>query len=68
MATYKDIQKYVRKQYGYMPKTCWIADVKDQAGIPIREAPNRSGPDRKNPCPPRRVPHIMAALKYFNTI
>lgn len=30
MATYKEIQAYVKKQKGYSIKTCWIADMKNQ--------------------------------------
>jgi hypothetical protein len=29
MATYKQIQEYVKAEYGYQPKSCWIADVKE---------------------------------------
>jgi hypothetical protein len=68
MATYKKIQDYVRERHGYTPKTCWIADVKEQAGIRVSAAPNRIGTGRMNPCPPKRVPHILAALKYFGMI
>ena len=34
MATYKQIQDWVKKQYGFVPKTCWIADVKPSPDCP----------------------------------
>jgi hypothetical protein len=39
MATYKDIQKYVKQRFGFEPKTCWIAHVKELNGLPTRSAP-----------------------------
>jgi addiction module RelE/StbE family toxin len=68
MATYKQIQEYVHEHYGYTPKTCWIADVKEQVGIPMRRAPNRVGVERVEPCPTERVPHIEEALQHFDML
>ena len=33
MATYKQIQDGVKKNYGFTVKTCWIADVKEMCGL-----------------------------------
>ena len=62
MATYLQIQDWVKLNYGFTPKTCWIADVKHQAGLPMRKAPNRQGsaagkslPTRKDRTDPRRA-------------
>ena len=53
MATYKEIQGYVKGTYGFLPKTCWIAHMKELCGIPVNNAPNRiSPPHREKPCPP----------------
>ena len=38
MATYKQIQEYVRDKYGYSPKTCWIAHMKDVCGLQNQES------------------------------
>jgi hypothetical protein len=65
MATYSLIQNWVRAEYGYMPKTCWIAHVKELCGLTVRSAPNRLGPGRSNPCPPEKVPDIRAAFRHF---
>ena len=62
MATYKEIQAYVEKRYGYVPETCWIAHVKELSGLPVRRAPNRKGDEREKPCPPDRVNDIRAAF------
>lgn len=68
MATYKQIQNWVKQQYGYVPKTCWIADVKNQVGLPMRKAPNRQGMVRVFPCPQEKVEPILSALKHFGMI
>jgi hypothetical protein len=39
MATYPEIQMYVEKTYGSIPKPAWIAEVKELCNIPrIKEA------------------------------
>lgn len=42
MATYKEIQEYIRNEKGYMAQTCWIAHTKSLCGIQTRNAPNRA--------------------------
>lgn len=39
--TYKEIQKYYKSKYFKTIKTCWIADVKRELGLPTRKAYNR---------------------------
>jgi hypothetical protein len=68
MATYKQIQTWVKQTYGFVPKTCWIADVKFQSGMPMRKAPNRRGVERVKPCPPEKVESIRSALQHFGMI
>ncbi len=68
MATYKEIQAWVKQTYGFVPETCWIADVKNQCGLPMREAPNRKGETRQKPCPADKVEAIRSALKHFRMI
>src|ERR1700693_1432909 len=51
-ATYQEIQKWVEQHHGFQPKTCWIAHCKDLQGVPLREAANRRGKERLDPCPP----------------
>jgi hypothetical protein len=66
MATYKEIQAYVKKTYDFIPKTCWIADAKVRYGLFVEKAPNRISGKRTNPCPENKVAAIFAAFKHFN--
>jgi hypothetical protein len=68
MATYKEIQEWVKKEYDFVPKTCWIADVKEQVGLPVHKAPNRQGAERIYPCPPEKIEPIRAAMCHFGMI
>jgi len=68
MATYKQIQEWVKQTYDFKPKTCWIADVKSQCGLLVGKAPNRKNGERAQPCPPDKIPAIQSALKHFNMI
>ena len=36
MATYAEIQKFVQRHHGFIPKTGWIAHVKEVHGVPTR--------------------------------
>ena len=66
MATYKEIQDFVKEKFGFTPKTCWIADVKEQCGLKVRKAWNRQGKQRQVPCPKQKVKAIKAALRHFD--
>ena len=69
MATYKQIETYVRKHYGYCLKSCWIAHVKADHCLTSRIAHNRaSNCQRKHPCPKDKRPAIEAALRHFRMI
>lgn len=61
--TYREINNEVRRVEGFVVKTCWIADAKEQLGMPMRRAPNRQGEIRLNPCPPNKRAAIVAAMK-----
>lgn len=68
MATYKEIQIYVKQKYSFVPKTCWIAHVKKLSGLDVRPAPNRRGLQREEPCPPEKRAPIHEALQHFGTL
>ncbi len=68
MATYRQIQEYVKAKYGFQPKTCWIADVKEQEGLDVKHAWNRAGNERQVLCPPEKVRAIRDALRHFGMI
>lgn len=69
MATYREIQKFVKRKYGYTVKTCWIADVKEMCGLNPKKAPNRLNIScRENPCPLNKIDSIKDAFKHFSMI
>lgn len=68
MATYKEIQNYIKEKYRFSVKTCWIADIKNRFGLITRSAPNRKGEQRVHPCPKNKEVYIIEALKYFKMI
>lgn len=69
VATYNEIQGYIRDKYGITVKTCWIADMKEIHGLPKRVAPNRISMDMKvQPCPKDKKEMITDAFKHFEMI
>jgi hypothetical protein len=69
MATYRQIQEWVREKKHYAPKTCWIAHVLSDHGLTVRSAPNRPfRKPRRQPCPDTKRPDIELALRHFKMI
>ena len=69
MATYKEIQEYIRNEKGYVVKTCWIAHTKSICGIHTRKAANRiDSNSRVYPCPEDKVEDIKEAFRHFGMI
>jgi hypothetical protein len=62
MVTYRKIQEYVMANFGFVPKTCWIAHVLSDYGMTHGAAPNRIDANRRKvPCPSeKRGPIEMA--------
>ena len=67
MATYHEIIAYVRREYGFVSKTCWITHVKSDYAT-ARTASNRTDPSsRAELCPPdKRL--ALRALRHFGVI
>lgn len=68
--TYKMIQEYVEKKYGFKVHTAYIAEVKRSLGLAMYDAPNaveESKQPRKH-LPKEKVEAITEALKYFEVI
>jgi hypothetical protein len=65
MATYIEIQNWVKQKYNFIPKSCWIAHVKELSGLPVHKAPNRKGVERMIPCPLAKVEPIRTAFRHF---
>ncbi len=66
--TYKMIQEYVEKKYGFRVHTAYIAEVKRSLGLMTYDAPNavkELKQPRKQP-PKEKVEAIKDALKHFN--
>lgn len=61
--TYKEIATVYKRLYGKTIKTCWIADVKRNLGIPVRKSPNRIGISIKNSCPAELMERIAQIIK-----
>jgi hypothetical protein len=69
MTTYKEIQNWVKRHCGFTPKTCWIAHVLADLGLTTRQAPNRiDKTQRRHPCPVKKRPAILDALRHFDII
>jgi 23S rRNA (uracil1939-C5)-methyltransferase len=68
--TYKMIQEYVEKKYGFKVHTAYIAEVKRSLGLTTYDAPNaveELKQSRKRP-PKEKAEAITEALKYFEVI
>ena len=68
--TYKMIQEYVEKKYGFKVHTAYIAEVKRSLGLTMYDAPNEVEElkqPRKYP-PKEKVEAIKDALKYFEVV
>jgi hypothetical protein len=68
MATYQQVQEYVKERHGFVPKTCWIAHCRDIHGLGSRSAPNRLGSQRVHPRPPTKRPAIEEASEHLKML
>ena len=69
MATYKEIQDWIKNKYGYTVKTCWIAHAKEICGLTLRHAPNRqSKTNRVIPCLRDEIEPIKQAFRHYEMI
>ncbi len=68
--TYKKIQDYIEKTYGFKVHTAYIAEVKRDLGLPMYDAPNAVEElkrPRAHPTP-KMVEAIKETLKHFEII
>ena len=68
--TYKMIQEYVKKKYGFKVHTAYIAEVKRSLGLTMYGAPN-AVEELKHPrkrSPKEKIEAITDALRYFEVI
>jgi len=59
------ISTYVRRNYGFVPPTYWISEVKRMLGLPTRYAHRSSF---ELPCPPDKRLAIEEAMHHFGMI
>lgn len=65
MATYEELEAWIKNEHRFTPRRCWIAHVKSLVGIANSRVRNA---DRKVPCPDERRDAIKAALKHFKML
>ncbi len=69
MATYKQIQDYIREKYNFTAKTCWIAHMKELHNLPLAKAHNRLSADKRTqPCPESKQVVITEAFTHFGMV
>lgn len=59
--TYKKIQDYIEKIYGFKVHTAYIAEVKRDLGLPMYDAPNAVEELKRPRAHP--IPRIVEAIK-----
>lgn len=64
-ATYSQIQAFVKESAGFVPKTEWIAHVKELNGLRLKRTRYAPRTDRLDPCPPIKRKAIEDALRQF---
>jgi hypothetical protein len=68
-ATYSEISECVKRQFGFVPKTCWIAHVKELNGLSPRTAYNRTNARvRQVPCPLDKREPIERCMRRLGVI
>ena len=69
MATDTEIRKFVQRRHGFIPKTGWIAHVKEVHGVPTLRGAKRARRGRDvEPCPQEKREAIEEALRHFGVI
>jgi len=64
-ATYSQIKAFVKETAGFVPKTDWIAHVKELHGLRLQRTRNEPRTNRLEPCPPSKRKAIEDALRQF---
>lgn len=65
MAKYSEIREWVRRNFGFVAQSCWIAHCKELNRIPVKI---RYKGKRKKPCPPNKRQAIEDAFRSFGMI
>jgi len=69
MASYREIEIWVKNKYGFIPADCYVAHVKEMCGLHMKKAWNRQYETRRiKPCPDDQVEPIKEAFRHFGMI
>ena len=69
IATYTQIQAYIKEHYGYTAKSCWIAHMKEECGLQPKISPRRYSKEKRvHPCPTTKQADLLETFKYFKMI
>ncbi|MFN8139198.1 MAG: hypothetical protein U0R49_05320 [Fimbriimonadales bacterium] len=69
MSTYKEIDAEFRRRHGKSVKPCWIADVKELNGVPLRQsARSVTHATRLHPCPDRFRTRLETVMRDLGAI
>ena len=69
-ATYREIQEWIRKEYGLKVSSLYISQVKRKCGLDVGDCYNlpKSQNSRVPQCPPEKERAIKAALRHFKLV
>jgi len=62
-ATDQEIQKWVKRQHGFVPESAWITHCRELFGIAASGTAAS-----ENPCPPEKVAAIKQAFRHFGLL
>ncbi len=65
--TAREIQDWVRQEFGFIPKQSWIAHCKILCGLSVADARTHQLA-RFDPCPLERQDAIIKAFRHFKMI
>jgi len=65
MATEQEIRNWVLREHGLKVEIAWIADCKQECGIPVEGGPEGAP---LSPCPPEKRPAIKQAFRHFGML
>ena len=68
MASDRKIQNETKRLFGFVPKTCWIADIKAEFGLTARILPKSGDEYRAYPCPLEKRQPVMQVMRTLGVI
>ena len=66
-ASDQEIRNWVLREHGLTVEIAWIADCKQECGIPVDDG-NASQRAGFSPCPPEKRPAIKQAFRHFGML